>query len=170
MACRVYKYSLIISIEKQANGFHFYWITAYCWFIKFRLTFVESKTTELKEPQGSRGCVCVLGLLNVDTRLLAFTGRCKETGSDWQLSVLLAELFCEWWWGLSDNVGLDERRHANAGSVLWGDSISLNKYRHTAFTYRICPRATGSADTRWVWYIHPRGCDIWGLSSRWRGH
>lgn len=121
MACRVYKYRLIISIEKQANCFHFYWINAYCWFIQFRFTFLNQKRLNLKshieaEVVCSRPVKC-------RHKTVAFTGQCKETGSDWQLSVLLAELFCEWWWGLSDNVGLDERRHANA--VLSSEEIQF---------------------------------------------
>lgn len=43
-------------------------------------------------------------------RPVASTGGHK---SDWQLSVLFAELLCEWWWGLSDKAGWGERRRAN---------------------------------------------------------
>lgn len=110
MTCRVYKYSLIISIEKPANCFHFYWITANCWFIKFRLTFSYQKRLNSKS-QTEAEVVCSRP---VNCRDCGFAARCEETGSDWQLSGLLAELFCKWWWGLSDDVGWDERRRANA--------------------------------------------------------
>lgn len=120
MACRVYKYSFIISMEKQANCFHLYWITAHCWFIKFWFTFSNQKRLNLKSQIAEVLCS---RLAKCRGRTVASTGRCKETGSDWQLSVLLAELFCKWWWGLSDKVGWAERRCANA--VLSSEEIQF---------------------------------------------
>lgn len=43
--------------------------------------------------------------------------------SDWQCSVLFAELLCEWWWGLSDKAGWGERRRAN--TVLSSEEIQF---------------------------------------------
>lgn len=145
MACSVYKYSLIISIEKQANCFHFYWITAYCWFIKFWFTFSKSKTTELKDS--NRSSVSMFKAVKGRERTVAVTGRCKETGSDWQLSGLLAELFCKWWWGLSDKVGWDERRRANA--VLSSEEI---QFRSINIDMLLSP--TKFALGPWVRQIH----------------
>lgn len=145
MACRVYKYSLIISIEKQANCFYFYWITAYCWFIKFQFTFSNQKQLNLKS-QIEAEVLCSRPVKCRD-RTVAFTGRCEETGSDWQLSVLLAELFCKWWWRLSDNVGWDERRRANA--VLSSEEI---QFRSINIDMLLSP--TEFALRPLVWQIH----------------
>lgn len=53
-------------------------------------------------------------------RPVAFTGGHK---SDWQFSVLFAELLCEWWWGLSDKAGWGKRRRAN--TVLSSEEIQF---------------------------------------------
>lgn len=95
----------------------------YCWLLIHLAVvhFFNSKTTELKDSNEARGSAFFkVGRCKCRKRPVAYSGSRK---SDWQLSVLFAELLCEWWWGLSDKAGWGERRRAN--TVLSSEEIQF---------------------------------------------